>query len=310
MTPTQLKAFATIARLGSVRAAAGELGVTEAAVSGNVASLRKELDDPLFSPSRQGLVFTPGGLRLAVRAVELLGLQEQTRREVHEAHDGKRLLRIAATSLFAEFAAPGLIELFSKRADDLEVELRVESSHRFDELLASHGTDVTIGPAPTGTPPAGLIAAQFLKYDVVAVAAPGVVDVANATWFLGPSAVESLGVSRFILERIGVEESAQRIFTSHAAAIAEARNGNGCALAPRFAVKSALREGALTIVDEPDHQATGVWTATALAPDRSTAVTRELLRFVQTPRAIQAMRNGAGAEITRFKPRVHITLWS
>ena len=310
MTPTQLRAFATIVRAGSVRAAAAELGVTEAAVSGNVASLRKELDDALFTPSRQGLVFTPGGLRLAVRAVELLGLQEQTRREVHEAHDGKRLLRIAATSLFAEFAAPGLIELFSQRADDLDVELRVESSHRFGDLLGSHGTDVAIGPASNGPLTTGLTAEQFLRYDVVAVAAPEFGDTADATWFLGPSAVEPLGVSRFILERADVAESAQRIFTSHAAAITEARNGNGVALAPRFAVSAALREGALVTVDRPDHQATGVWTATALSADRSTAVARELLRFVQTPRAIQAMRNGAGSEVRRFKPRVHITLWS
>lgn len=70
-------------RNGSVRGAAAELGVSEAAVSGSVASLRKELDDSLFSPSRAGLVFTPGGLRLAQRAVEMLGLQAQTRREVH-----------------------------------------------------------------------------------------------------------------------------------------------------------------------------------------------------------------------------------
>lgn len=312
MTPTQLRSFATIVRLGSVRSAAKELGVTEAAVSGSVGSLRKELDDALFSPSRKGLVFTPGGLRLAQRAVEMLGLQEQTRREVHDAHGGRRLLRIAATSLFAEYAAPGLIELFSKRADDLEVELLVESTDRFPDLLMAHGVDVAIGPKASGPAPFGIVGQEFLRYDVVAVAAPALQYEAmdELTWFLGPSAVEQLGVSQFILERVGVRESMQRIYTSHAAAVEEARNGNGIALAPKFAVLEAIKAGALNEIDCINCRATGTWAASALPADKSTQVARELMRFVSTPRAIQSMLSGSGSNIGRFKPRVHITLWS
>ncbi len=82
MTPTQLRAFAAVVRLGSVKQAAAELGVTEAAVSLHVAQLRKELGDRLFVRSASGLAFTPGGLRLASRAAELLGLQDRTIREV------------------------------------------------------------------------------------------------------------------------------------------------------------------------------------------------------------------------------------
>ncbi len=295
-----------------MRAAAHELGVTEAAVSGSMGSLRKELDDKLFHPSHEGLVFTPGGLRLAHRAVEMLGLQEQTRREVHAAHDGRRLLRIAATSLFAEYAAPGLIELFSTRADDLEVELLVESSARFNELLMSHGADVAIGPKSSGVAPFGITSAEFMRYEVVGVVSPNLSfeRLTELTWFLGPSAVEPSGVSQFILERCGVQESVQRIYTSHAAAVDEARNGNGVALVPRFAVSEALQSGSLIVLEDPSCKATGTWTASALPGDRSSQVASELLRFVTTPRAIQAMRSGSGTGIGRFKPRVHITLWS
>ena len=82
MTPTQLRAFAAVVRLGSVKAAAAELFVTEAAVSLHVGQLRKELGDQLFRRTSAGLAFTPGGLRLASRAVELLGLQDRTVLEV------------------------------------------------------------------------------------------------------------------------------------------------------------------------------------------------------------------------------------
>ena len=312
MTPTQLRSFATVVRRGSVRAAAQELGVTEAAVSGSMGALRKELDDQLFHPSRDGLVFTPGGLRLAHRAVEMLGLQDQTRREVSEAHDGRRLLRIAATSLFAEYGAPGLIELFSTRADDLEVELLVESSARFSDLLMSHGADVAIGPKASGPAEFGIQSAEFLRYEIVAVVSPELdyEDLAELTWFLGPSAVEPSGVSQFVLERARVREQMQRIYTSHAAAVAEAQNGNGVALVPSFAISEAVRSGALVVVPDPSCRASGIWTASALPGDKSTQVARELVRFASTPRATQAMLSGSGSGIGRFKPRVHITLWN
>lgn len=296
--------------MGSVRAAAGELGVTEAAVSGNVGSLRKELDDRLFRPSREGLVFTPGGLRLAHRAIEMLGLQEQTRREVVNA-SGRRLLRVATTSLFGEFAAPALIELFTKRADDLDVELVVDESTRFEDQLRTHGVDVAIGPRPSTPVPSGMSREEFLRYDVIAVVAPDYQVAPNqATWHLGPSAVETMGVSRFILERAEVDPERQQIYTNHARAIAAARNGSGVALVPKFAIAQSLKDGKLVELPGSTHRATGTWAATALTGERSTQVARELLRFVSTPRAIQAMLAGTGTNIARFKPQVHVTLWS
>ena len=100
-------------RLGSVHAAAAELGMSDAGISMHIAQLRKELADPLFTRTATGLSFTPGGLRLASRSVEILGLQQQTAIEVTEAARGRRMLRIAASSAFAEHAAPGVIDLFS-----------------------------------------------------------------------------------------------------------------------------------------------------------------------------------------------------
>src|SRR6266545_2845210 len=71
MTPTQLRAFAAVVRLGSVKHAAAELNVSESAVSLNIGQLRKELGDRLFTRTAAGLAFTPGGLRLATRAADL-----------------------------------------------------------------------------------------------------------------------------------------------------------------------------------------------------------------------------------------------
>ncbi|MEL6982917.1 MAG: LysR family transcriptional regulator [Actinomycetota bacterium] len=323
MTPAQLKTFAAIVRHGSAKAAAAELGVSEAAVSAHTAALRKELNDPLYRRSANGLAFTPGGLRLATRAAELLGLQDLTRREVRAAGDGRRVLRLATTALFAEYAAPGLIELFKTRANDLDVEMSVEDGDRFVELLASRQADVTIGPvggqASALAVTDQLTSREFLRYQLVLVVHPKHAlakkrvtarQLTWAPWLLGPSAAEVGGATATLLRRFAVPEDQQRIFQSHAAALAEVADGNGIGIAPEFRVREALAAGRLHRISAPGADAQATWTATTLAASQASAVAVELGRFVSTPRAIQAMLSGKGSNVGRFRPRVHVTLWS
>ncbi|MGA9278369.1 LysR family transcriptional regulator [Ilumatobacter sp.] len=318
MTPTQLRTFAAIARHGSSRGAAGELGVSEAAVSSHVAALRKELGDDLFHRSGSGLAFTPGGLRLAARAVEMLGLQDRTLHEIRAAGEGQRVLRVAVSSLFGEIAAPGLIELFSSRADDLQVEVSEWSPDQFARLITARIVDVAIGPEAKSAGD-GIHTKQFLRYQLVAVvgaqhALAGrklkPAAMAEATWLLGPSAVDATSSVGRMLRHFRVPEARQRIFPNHAAALTEARQGHGVALCPAHSATAELADGRLVRVDVPGAMVDGVWATFALRRDDASPLANEIIRFVSTPRAIQAMLTGSGANIARFKPRVHVTLWS
>jgi LysR family transcriptional regulator, low CO2-responsive transcriptional regulator len=318
VTPAQLKAFACVVRLGSVKAAADELAVSEAAVSTHVAHLRHELDDQLFVRTASGLAFTPGGLRLASRAVEILGLQDRTVREVSQAGDGRRLLRMAASSLFAEHAAPGLIDLFAGRANDLDVELSVQPREQFPALLAARTVDIAMGPAPSHLP-GTLVVKPFLNYEVLAVASPehplagravSHAEARGQTWLLGPSAADEAGAVSGIVRQLGLPARSQRIFQSDAAALEEAKSRNGIALAVRFAVARDLAAGRLVVVEGPGMRAHDRWAAFALPVHNQLPATAELLRFVTTPRATQAMVRGAGVDVGRFRPSVHVTLWS
>jgi len=318
VTPTQLKTFACVVRLGSVKAAANELAVSEAAVSMRVAQLRKEFDDNLFTRVGTGLAFTPGGLRLASLAVEILGLQDRTVREVSQAGNGRRVLRLATSNLFAEHAAPGLISLFATRAADLEVELSVRPVEEFPALLAARAVEVAIGPVGN-TPNGATLHVPFLRYDVVVVVRPqhpwvgrsiSHAEVRRATWHLGPAAVGTTGVVPTTLRRLGVPGKQQRIFQSQAAALAETKGSDGAALAVRFAVAADLAAGRLAVVDGPGLRGQGSWAAMALPADHQTPVAAELLRFVTTPRAARAMVKSAGVDRGRFQPMLHVTHWS
>jgi hypothetical protein len=137
-----------------VKAAAADPAVSESAVSIHLAHLRGELGDKLFARTANGLAFTPGGLRLASRAAELLGLRDRTILEVRQAGSGRRPLRGAASRLFAEHAAPGLMELFAGRADDLDVEPSVHSPQKFAPCCSPAPSTWPSDPAPPpSTPP-------------------------------------------------------------------------------------------------------------------------------------------------------------
>ena len=308
-------------RLGSVRAAAAELGTSDAGVSMHIAALRKELDDRLFTRTGAGLAFTPGGLRLASRAVEILGLQQQTAIEVTEAAHGRRLLRIAASTTFAEHAAPGLIELFSSRADDLSVELSVHPTSRFRDLISSRAVDIAIGPASESSisSDASIFVRPFLKYQIIAVAAPNSPLAHNVPtpallrqqdWMLGPSAGSVDGEIAIMLRDLAIPESQQRIFQSDAAALEEVQRVGGVSLTIGFAVAKDLAAGRLAHVSGPGLDRSGEWCAATLAPSARQPAVSELVRFITTPRCTQAMIRGSGVGVTRFRPKVHVTLWS
>jgi LysR family transcriptional regulator, low CO2-responsive transcriptional regulator len=317
MTPAQLRAFAAVARLGSVSKAAAEFGVSEAAVSGHIGQLRRGLDDQLFHRTGSGLAFTPGGLRLAARATELLGLQDQAVREVREAGNAPRLLRLATSSLFAEYAAPGLIELFASRAKDIEVELSVRPTRQLAQSLLSRVADVAIGPRPE-VAPEQLETTTFLKYQLILVVGRGhplagsksAAQLREQTWLLGPSAAIGDGVAARVLRQFDVAESKQRIFQSHAAALDESKRDRGVALALSFAVAEDLAEGRLVQLIGRGTTVEGMWAAMTLPPNNAPQAAGELTRFITTPRATQAMLSGTGANIGRFRPSVHVTLWS
>jgi DNA-binding transcriptional LysR family regulator len=230
---------------------------------------------------------------------------------VGQAGTGKRLMRVAASSLFAEHAAPGLIELFVSRAADLDVELSVHNTSEFESLLSTRTVDVAIGPKPhqlTET----FIAKSFLNYQIIVVAGPHhplarvqtrPTQLREQIWLLGPSAAGDDTAVRGMLRRYDVPEEHQRIFQSHAAALDETTHNKGISLALSFAVADDIANGRLVKGD-------GVWSTMTLPEHSLLPAAAELTRFISTPRAIRAMLRGSGINIGHFRPSVYVTLWS
>lgn len=322
MTLTQLRTFVLVARLGSVRAAAEALAISEPAVSSAIAVLRREFGDALFVRAGNRIEITAGGRRLAARAAEIVGLAEQARREVAEVQGSGSWLRVAATSTVAEYVAAPLLAAFARRVPDLEVTLGVEPADTFADVLADRRADVTLGARPALASAGQVERVPFLRHELLVVASPRlpvarrtgptpVASLAGQRWLAGPSGIEPATTEGTWLAQQPVVPTDIIAFPTHAAALAAARAGQGVALVVARHVRDDLRREALVRLDVPGTPVAGIWYASALGADRLPTVARRLMRFVTTPEATQAMLSGrGGVPATRYRPAVHVTLWS
>jgi DNA-binding transcriptional LysR family regulator len=321
MTLGQLESFLTVARTGSVTGAARALGVSEPAVSGSVAALRRDLGDELFVRSAGGIELTAGGRRLAAAAAEMLGLMDKARREIRTTQGEKALLRVVATSLVAESVAGPLLAAFTRRMPNLEVELGVEPGERFAQLLLDRRADVTLGPRPGGEDASPVESVAFLRYRLIVVAgarhrlagrrsvAP--TALAGERWLVGPGGAGPGTDLGAFLARARVAPADVRAFPSEAAALDAAVAGQGVMLAVSHTVTDELRRGGLVRLDARGTPVEQLWHASTLAADRRTPGAWALRRFVTTPEATQAMlARGGGVPAERFRPAVYVTLWS
>src|SRR4051794_14073180 len=119
MTLRQLATFATVARLGSVKAAARELGISEPAVSAAVGALRRELGDELYHREGQGLMLTAQGERLASLVTEIGALAGRARSSLDEEERSDRLLHIAVTGTVEEHVVGPLLAAFTERTPEV-----------------------------------------------------------------------------------------------------------------------------------------------------------------------------------------------
>ena len=171
MTLNQLRSFLAVAESGSVRAAAEDLVVTQAAVSASIAALQKSLGVALVTPDGRGLRLTDAGASYARYARRILGLLDEAGRAAVAAADPERgELRIAAVTTAAEQIVPGILGGFRRRHPQTGVRLEAGNRDRVRSLLDRHQVDLVL----TGRPePAWDVVVHAVRaHELVVVAAP------------------------------------------------------------------------------------------------------------------------------------------
>ena len=318
MTLTQLEAFVLVARLGSVKAAAKVLGVSEPAVSGALAALRQHLGDPLLHRTSGAMELTEGGKRLVTIASQMVNLAVEAEAAIRDAQGAPELLRVVATSTVAEFMAPGLLAVFTARGHAVEASVGSTTEAEMSALLHERLADVGIGPRLPD-----LVSEAIMRYRLVAVASPRhrlarldghplrASALEEQDWLVGPAAVDrGSDVSRF-LAGLRVPERRLRVFGSESAAWAAAADGEGLAPAVAHLVAPDVRRGALVVLPIEGPPFDLLWYVSTLDPDRRSPAATRLRRFLSTPDAMHVMhRADRSVPVSRFRPPVYVTLWS
>lgn len=325
MTLSQLRTFALVARLGSLRAAAEALGVSEPAVSAALAALRQDLGDPLCVRAQGGIALTPGGRALAEYAQEIVGLADRARWEVSHASTDTGRLKIVATAPFAEHAAGRLLDVFTRRVPGATVDVVVEAAEDVASLLLERVYDIGLGarPAAAGHAAAddGLESVPFLRYQRVFVVAAdnplaalhgpvALPQLLSRPWFAGPAGIQDSTEEGRWLASMGVAPEIIRL-SSETDALAAVRAGEGIMLALGHIVRAEIRKGSLVRVPIAGTPISGLWWVSTLDRRRTTTLAQTLQRFVSSADATAAMVAPGGSRgLERRGSKFHVALWS
>jgi DNA-binding transcriptional LysR family regulator len=316
MTLTQLEAFVLVARLGSVKAAAQVLGVSEPAVSGALAALRQHLGDPLVARAPGGMNLTPAGKRLVPIASQMVNLAVEAEGAIRRAQGAPELLRVVATSAVAEYVARPLLTAFTARHGPVEATLGVTTASEMPALLHERLADVGLGP-----PLPALETKAMMRYRLVVVAGPrhclassahvGLPSLAGQDWLVDASGADPATEIGVLLARLGVPASRIRVFPSLGAAWTAAAEGEGVAPGVAHLVAGDVERGRLVVLPVEGTPIDLLWHVNTAGADRRSPMATKLRRFLDTPRAMHAMHRGDGSvPVSRFRPPVYVTLWS
>ena len=259
MTLNQLRTFLAVAETGSVRAAAEQLVVTQAAVSASLGALQKSLALQLLAPAGRGLRLTKAGQEYARYARKILGLLDEAHRVAASAADPERgELRIAAVTTAAEQIVPGLLRGFRRRHPEIGVLLEAGNRERVGGLLDHHQVDLVLGGRPE---PGWDVQVHAVRaHQLVVVAAPELAEgaatagllpwLARQTWLLREPGSGTRATTEELLAELGLAPLSLTV-GSNGAIRESASVGLGVTLVSRDAAAAELAAGRLTELAVP-----------------------------------------------------------
>ncbi len=258
--PNALVMFEAVARHLSFTAAAGELGVSQAATSRQIRNLEDNLDLELFRREGRRIKLTAAGEQLFAAVTMGFGHIMATIDGLRQQHRTGHHLTVASTVAFSSLWLMPRLGRF--HADNPDCELRLISSDRDSDWLAE-GVDVVLAYGPGSWP--GYRCRRLFGDRIVAVAHPDYfgarplpdqvadllaetflhTETEYASWFTWNSWFEKLGVK-------AARDLPGPRFSTYTLAIQAAAGGRGLALGWRRLIAPQLAEGSLLQVTDAE----------------------------------------------------------
>ncbi len=123
----QLRAFTTIAKVGSFTKAAELLDYAQSSISAQIHSLETELGTKLFERFGREVCLTPEGKRLLVYAEQLLNIEAEAKETLTGNNEPQGTLTICAPESLSIFKLPSLIQAYKERYPKVKLVLKLGS---------------------------------------------------------------------------------------------------------------------------------------------------------------------------------------
>jgi predicted ATPase/DNA-binding transcriptional LysR family regulator len=253
----RLRAFAAIARRGSLSGAAEDLYVSQPAVSKHLAALESELGKSLVTRGREGATLTAAGEVLADYVLRAEALLANAHRAL-AADDGggTGTLTIAASGIPGTYLLPEHLARFRDRHPGVELEFDVTTSDGALELVRAH--TVELGVVGGLTLPSELESEPLLEDEIVLVGPPSLggrrlrpKELEGLRWLSreeGSATRAAVETARWELGLHSVEKLELQSWEAVKLAVG---NGAGIAAISRLALDVELEAGRLVVLDVP-----------------------------------------------------------
>lgn len=138
MDAADLKVFATVARVGGMNRAAGELNTVQSNVTARVRLLEEQLGTQLFNRGSRGVTLTPAGERLLPYAIKVTHMLEEAYRAVKDDGRPKGLLTIGSLETTAALRLSPVLSAYSAAYPDVDLVLRTGTTCELIEQVLDH----------------------------------------------------------------------------------------------------------------------------------------------------------------------------
>lgn len=143
ITDFRLKVFKTVADRLSFTKAAGELLITQPAVTRHISELEKQVGVPLFDRRKGNVALTVHGRLMLDYANRILAIYDSLNDAFAEnAGSFAGDIRIGASTTIAQYVLPGMLAAFRRRYPEIGVEMSTGNTEQIEELVADGRIDI------------------------------------------------------------------------------------------------------------------------------------------------------------------------
>ncbi len=254
-----LRAFVTVADLGSFRRAAERLNTTQPNISARIAQLEKLLGTSLMTRDAGSVRLTSRGQSLLPHARAVLASTDDFLSAAGDRALFHGALRLGVSELVAHTWLPAFLRAMKDRFPNIDVELTVDLSANITRALAARDIDLAFQSAPFDQP--ARISASLGRSPYVWVAAPTLALPAPmldaATLDAAPILTHPRGTAPHdqLAHHFATARLPARLVpaTNNAVCLQMTLDGLGIACLPRAMLDASLAQGRLIILSADWH---------------------------------------------------------